>query len=82
MDNAHRTEKSWRGAGEVLLWLIYFFWAVWVFNAFLPPKPEKTPFETFLGRQMGGPGEGRGDVQSWSPEARDRAEQMAAGARD
>jgi hypothetical protein len=82
MDNVHKTEKRWAGAGEVILWMIYFFWAVWVFNAFLPPKPEQTPFETYLGKQMRGPGGGSAGAQPWTPEARDLAEQKAAGARD
>jgi hypothetical protein len=82
MDSDHKIEKRWRGAGEVILWVVYFFWAVWVFNAFLPPKPEQTPFETYLGKQMKRPSSGRAGAQPWTPEARDLAEQTAAGARD
>ena len=80
MDSVHKIVKRWRGAGEVMLWLIYFIWAVWVFDALLPPKPEQTPFETYLSRQMRGPNGGRAGTQPWTPEARDQAEQTAAGA--
>jgi len=54
MDNVHKSEGRWRVAGEVLLWVVYLFWAVWLFNAFLPPKPEQTPFEIYLGKQLAG----------------------------
>ena len=48
MDNAHETESRWTGVGEVVLCVVFYFWAVWIFNAFLPPKPEQTPFEAYL----------------------------------
>jgi hypothetical protein len=48
MADAHETESRWTGVGEVILWVVFYFWAVWIFNAFLPPKPEQTPFETYL----------------------------------
>jgi hypothetical protein len=51
MANAHETKSRWTGVGEVVLWLIFYFWAVWIFNAFLPPKPEQTPFEAYLKNQ-------------------------------
>lgn len=82
MDCIQKVEKRWQGAGEVILWAIYFFWAVWVFNAFLPPRPEQTPFETYLGRQLQRPTGSRAGAQPWTPEARDLSEQTAAGARD
>jgi hypothetical protein len=40
------------------VWVIFYFWAVWIFNAFLPPTPEQTPFETYLGKQAGRQAEG------------------------
>jgi hypothetical protein len=82
MDNVHKIEKRWPGAGEVILWVIYLFWAVWVFNALLPPRPEQTPFETYLGRQLLAQPRGHAAAQPWTPEARDLSEQMAAGAGD
>jgi hypothetical protein len=82
MDNAHGIKRRWRAAGEVILWVIYFLWAVWVFNALLPPTPEHTLFETYLEKQMRGPDFGRAQAQPWTPEARDLAEQMGAGAPD
>jgi hypothetical protein len=83
MDNTHEIEKRWHGAGDVVLWVVYFFWALWVFDALLPPKPEQTPFETYLGKQLGGQSGGRSSAQPWSPEARDQSERMAAeGARE
>jgi hypothetical protein len=82
MDNVHKTGKRWQGTGEVVLWVIYFFWAVWLFNAFLPPQPDQTPFETYLGRQLMRQPSGHAGAQPWTPEARDQAEQMAAGARN
>ncbi len=52
MGNAHETKSRWTGVGEVVLWLVFYFWAVWIFNAFLPPTPEQTPFETYLKNRM------------------------------
>ena len=48
MGNAHETKSRWKGVSEVVLWIVFYFWAVWIFNAFLPPKPEQTPFEAYL----------------------------------
>jgi hypothetical protein len=48
MGTPHETKSRWMGVGEVLLWVVFYFWAVWIFNALLPPKPEQTPFETYL----------------------------------
>jgi len=48
MGNARQTESRWTGVGEVVLWVVFYFWAVWIFNALLPPKPEQTPFEAYL----------------------------------
>lgn len=45
MANVHETESRW-GIGEYVLCVVFYFSAVWIFNAFLPPKPEQTPFET------------------------------------
>ena len=52
MGNAHESERRWAGIGEVVLCVVFYFWAVWIFNAFLPPKPEQTPFEAYLKNQM------------------------------
>ncbi len=52
MGNVHETEKRWSRAGEVVLWVVFYFWAVWIFNAFLPPKPDQTPFEVYLKNQI------------------------------
>ena len=54
MGKAHETESRWTRVGEVVLWVIFYFWGLWIFNAFLPPKPEQTPFETYLKNQMWG----------------------------
>jgi len=78
MDNIHKAETRWSGAGEVVLWVIFYFWAVWIFNAFLPPKPEQTPFETYLGNQAWDQNDGRAAAQSRTPEARELSAQMAA----
>jgi hypothetical protein len=80
MNSAPEIAKRWRGAGEVVLWAVYFFWAVWLFAALLPPKPEQTPFEAYLGKQLGGHSSSHASAQPWSPAARDLSEQMAAGA--
>jgi hypothetical protein len=58
MGDVHETEKRWSGVGELVLWVAFYFWAVWVFNAFLPPKPEQTPFEAYLKNQIQGQNEG------------------------
>jgi hypothetical protein len=78
MDNAPEIEKHWHKAGDVILWVIYFCWAVWVFNALLPPKPEQTLFEDYLGRQLGGQASSHASAQPWSAEAKEQAERMAA----
>jgi hypothetical protein len=52
MGKVHETKSRWWGAGEFVLWVVFYFWAVWIFNAFLPPKPEQTPFEAYLGNQV------------------------------
>ena len=52
MGEVHEIKSRWWEAGEVVLWVVFYFWAVWIFNAFLPPKPEQTPFETYLGNQL------------------------------
>lgn len=52
MGNVHETESRWWGVCEFVLWVVFYFCAVWIFNAFLPPKPEQTPFEEYLGKQV------------------------------
>jgi hypothetical protein len=66
VDKVHETKNRWWGAGEVLLWVVFYFWAVWIFNAFLPPKPEQTPFEHYLGSQF------REQTEGSPPAERDR----------
>jgi hypothetical protein len=78
MDNAHKVANRWRGAGDVVMWVIYFFWALWVFDALLPPKPEQTPFESYFGRQLGQRPSGQASAQPWSSEAMDQADRRAA----
>jgi hypothetical protein len=58
MGNVLETEIRWWGVGEFVLWVVFYFWAVWTFNALLPPKPEQTPFEEYLGKQVGQQTEG------------------------
>jgi hypothetical protein len=62
MGNLHETENRWTRVGEVVLWVVFYFWAVWIFNAFLPPKPEQTPFESYLKKSISGQNYG-GDQQ-------------------
>ena len=52
MSKLHETESRWWGVCEFVLWVFFYFCAVWIFNALLPPKPEQTPFETYLGKQV------------------------------
>jgi hypothetical protein len=52
--NVRETESRWWGVGEFVLWVVFYFCAVWIFNALLPPKPEQTPFEAYLGKQTEG----------------------------
>jgi hypothetical protein len=58
MGNDHEAESRWWGVGEFVVWVVLYFWAVWTFNALLPPTPEQTPFETYLGKQVGQQTEG------------------------
>lgn len=52
MAKAHKIDSRWMVVGEVALWVFYYFCAVWIFNALLPPKPEQTPFETYMKDRM------------------------------
>lgn len=79
MDNVHKSERRWRVAGEVLLWAVYLFWAVWLFNTFLPPEPEQTPFEIYLGKQLAGHIGDRNGDESGMPGPHSRFEQMSHG---
>lgn len=53
VDNRDNIDSRWSAFGELLVWVVFFFWAVWLFNAFLPPKSDQTEFETYLSRMMG-----------------------------
>jgi len=50
--NGDESDGCWSAAGEVVLWVFFFLWAVWILNAFLPPAPDQTSFEAYLGRQL------------------------------
>ncbi len=52
MGKVYQTESRWWGVGEFVVWVIFYFWAVWILNAFLPPRSEQTPFEAYLGKQV------------------------------
>lgn len=54
MGDVQETESRWWTVGELILCVVFYFSAVWIFNAFLPPKPEQTPFESYLGKQVSG----------------------------
>ena len=60
MDSGDDIDRRWSAAGELMVWIIFFFWAVWLFNAFLPPKSESTAFEAYFGQQLGPPNGGGG----------------------
>ena len=68
MGKPQETESRWTQVGEVALWVVFYFWAVWIFDAFLPPKPEQTPFEAYLKNQTWGQNYGgassEGDLRS------------------
>jgi hypothetical protein len=53
MGNLHETESRWWGVGEVVLWVVFYFSAVWIFNALLPPKPEQTRSKRIWGNKSG-----------------------------
>ena len=63
MGNVQETESRWWGVGEFVLWVVFYFWAVWIFNAFLPPKPEQTLFEEYLEKQVSQQTEGSARVE-------------------
>ena len=54
MGDVRETESRWWAVSEFVLWVVLYFCVVWVFNSLLPAKPEQTPFETYLGKQMEG----------------------------
>jgi hypothetical protein len=80
MANGDDIDGRWSAAGELMVWIIFFFWAVWLFNAFLPPRSESTAFEAYLGQQFGQqpgpPNGGSSPAQSRMPGDRDRGEQQ------
>ncbi|HTY86063.1 MAG TPA: hypothetical protein VMB80_01250 [Candidatus Acidoferrum sp.] len=76
MEIVRKTESRWSVAGEVILWVIFYFWAVWIFNAFLPPKPDQTPFEAYVGKQLWQPADGSAAAQARTPEAQEQSAQM------
>jgi len=78
MQIVRKTASRWSVAGEVVLWVIFYFWAVWIFNAFLPAKPDQTPFEAYMGKQLWAQSDGSATAQSRTPEARELSAQMAA----
>jgi hypothetical protein len=54
MGETQEPESRWAKIGEVALWVIFYFCAVWLLDALLPPKPEQTPFEVYLKGQVQG----------------------------
>jgi len=57
MDRARETRKTWSAIGELLFWVILYFWAVWFFNLMLPAVPEQTPVEVFMQKRLGDSGD-------------------------
>jgi hypothetical protein len=66
--NAQENRKRWKVAGEVVFWVICYFWAVWIINALLPPKPAQSPFETFVSGQLNQQVSGHSPAQTRSAE--------------
>jgi hypothetical protein len=62
MGETHEPESRWAKIGEIILWVVFYFCAVWILDALLPPKPEQTPFEAYLKGQV--QGQYKGDAQS------------------
>ena len=54
-----------------VLSLVYFFWAMWLLDTFLPPKPDETPLEEFLGKQLMQPQDKQAAKDRLSPEMGD-----------
>ena len=75
MESAPEDRSGWETAATILGWVVVYFWAVWLFNAMLPPVPEQTPVEVLMQQRMNTRGDG-----SSAPAAREAAEQQAAGA--
>jgi hypothetical protein len=78
VDNNPEIKERWHVAGNVILWVVFYFWAVWVFDALLPARSEQTPFETYLEGQAQGYTSGGASAQSQTPEAKDLAKQLSA----
>ena len=79
MDNGPEIDKPWLALGELVLWAICFCWAVLLFNAFLPPTPEETPLESYLGRQFQRQAGGHFSAQPPSSEGEEPTQQMGTG---
>jgi len=69
MDNAHENRRRWQVAGEVVFWVICYFWAVWIISALLPPKPAQTPFDAYMNGQLSQQISGHSSSQTRSAEA-------------
>ena len=69
MDNAHENRRRWQAAGEVVVWVICYFWAVWIISALLPPKPVQTPFDAYMNGQLSQQVSGHSSSQTPSAEA-------------
>ena len=71
IDNDPEIKERWHGAGTVILWVIFYFWAVWVFDALLPSKSEQSPFEAYWGGQVQSFISGNASAHARTPEEQD-----------
>jgi hypothetical protein len=78
MDPKDENRERWETVGTVVAWVVVYFWAVWLFNAFLPDVSEESPVVSYWQQQM--ITRGGGGLGGSSPAAQEAAEQRAADA--
>jgi hypothetical protein len=64
-------DTRWSSFGELLVWIVFFFWTVWLFNAFVPSKSDQTSFDSYISQLGGSPKQGAAGAPSQRPDMQD-----------
>ena len=64
-------DTRWSSFGELLMWIAFFFWAVWLFNEFLPARSDQTAFDSYFSQFSGSPDQGAAGAPSRRPDMQD-----------